>query len=237
MLKDIILKDVKSKWKEVWNMLFEEHDILDFLEKKLQKYKNTNDKIFPNVENILEAFKYFDINDTKIVFLGQDPYINSEIKDDIEIPQATGLAFSVPNNFSKVPPSLKNIFKELSDEYPNYNIPNNGCLNRWAKDENILLLNTALTVKKGKSNSHQKKWTIITDKLIEYISNNTENVIFILLGNNAKSKSKFIDIKKHTIISGVHPSPLSANRGFFGSDIFKKVNSRLIELNLKEVDW
>jgi uracil-DNA glycosylase len=226
MLKNIILKDVKPEWNIMWEELLNNSNIIDFLEKKYKKYETTNDKIFPNKENILEAFKYFDLKETKLVFLGQDPYINSQYENDIEIPQATGLAFSVPNNF-RMPPSLKNIHKELMLEYKNYEIPKNGNLIRWVKDENILLLNTALTVKKGLSNSHQKKWSSITDSVIKYISDNHKNVIFLLLGNNAKSKAKFIDINKHNIISGVHPSPLSAKRGFFNSNIFIKVNEYL----------
>jgi len=236
MLKEIILNNVKPGWTMMWDEILTDGILIDFLEKKYKKYETTQDKIFPNKENILETFKYFDIKDTKLVFLGQDPYINSKIENDIEIPQATGLAFSVPEDFRQ-PPSLKNIFKELSNEYENFKIPESGRLDRWVKEENILLLNTALTVKKGLSNSHQKKWGKITDKVIQYISDNCDNVIFLLLGNKEQSKIIFIDTKKHKIISGVHPSPLSANRGFFGSNIFKKVNDELIKSNKNEIIW
>jgi len=229
MLKEIILNDVKPEWKKMWRSILDDSNIIKFLE-------NTESKIFPNKENILEAFKYFDLQDTKLVFLGQDPYINSIIENDIEIPQATGLAFSVPEKF-KLPPSLRNIFKEIKNEYDNFKIPESGNLDRWVQEENILLLNTALTVKKGLSNSHQKKWRELTDKVIQYISDNCENVIFLLLGNNAKSKEKFIDIKKHKVIYGVHPSPLSANRGFFGSNLFKKINEELVKSNKNEIKW
>jgi uracil-DNA glycosylase len=236
MLKQLILQDVKPNWKIMWEDIFDNTNIITFLESKYQKYENTDKKIFPNRENILETFKYFDLEDTKIVFLGQDPYINSIYDNDIEIPQATGLAFSVPENF-KLPPSLRNIFKELNNEFEDYEIPDSGSLIRWVKEENILLLNTALTVKKGLSNSHQKKWSSITDEVIKYISKNSSNIIFLLLGNNAKSKIKYIDQSKHKVISGVHPSPLSANRGFFGSNIFRNVNEELIKFNKSEIKW
>jgi len=235
-LQKILLKNVKPQWKKMWKDEFNKSDILDFLVKKYSDYENTDKNIYPNKENILETFKYFDLKDIKLVFLGQDPYINSEIINDIDTPQATGLSFSVPNKV-KIPPSLNNIFKELKNEIPEYEIPDNGNLIRWVKDENILLLNTALTVKKGKSNSHQKRWETITNNVIEYISNNTDNVIFLLLGNNAKSKAKFIDEDKHHIISGVHPSPLSASRGFFNSSIFIKVNNHLNNNNIDKIKW
>ena len=236
MLKEIVLNDVRPEWKKMWENILDESNIINFLENKYKKYENTESKIFPNKENILEAFKYFDLQDTKLVFLGQDPYVNSVIENDIEIPQATGLAFSVPNNF-KLPPSLRNIFKELNNEFEDYEVPESGSLIRWVKEENILLLNTALTVKKGFSNSHQKKWQNITNNVIKYISDNTKNVIFLLLGNNAKSKEKYIDSKKHKVIKGVHPSPLSASRGFFGSNIFKKINNELHNLSKEEIKW
>ena len=236
MLKQTILNDVKPKWREMWESILDDSNIINFLENKYKEYENSDKRIFPNRENILETFKYFDLQDTKVVFLGQDPYINSIIENDIEIPQATGLAFSVPINFKK-PPSLRNIFKELNSEFENYEIPDSGSLIRWVKEENILLLNTALTVKKGLSNSHQKKWRSITDEVIKYISKNSDSVIFLLLGNNAKSKIKYIDQNKHKIISGVHPSPLSANRGFFGSNIFKRVNEELVKLDKSNINW
>lgn len=232
-LQRIILKNVKPKWKKMWQNEFNDSEILEFLLKKYKEYENTEKKIYPNKENILETFKYFDLDEVKLVFLGQDPYINSQIIDDIDTPQATGLSFSVPDKV-KIPPSLNNIFKELKNEFPEYQIPNNGNLIRWVKEENILLLNTALTVKKGKSNSHQKKWENITNNVIKHISENTDNVVFLLLGNNAKSKAKFIDKDKHYIITGVHPSPLSANRGFFNSDIFLTVNEKI---NPDKIRW
>ena len=236
MFLEILLNDLKPNWKKMWVEILNESDIIEFLEKKFKKYDLTKNKIFPNKENIFQAFKYFDLHETKLVFLGQDPYIGSKIENGIEIPQATGLAFSVLDGF-KHPPSLKNIFKEISNEYPNFKIPKSGNLERWAKEEKILLLNTALTVKKGMSNSHQKNWNSVINNVISYISINCDCVIFLLLGNNAKSKIKLIDKRKHKVITGIHPSPLSANKGFFGSDVFKRVNNELLNLGKNEIIW
>ena len=235
-LEKILLKNVKSGWKKMWKDKLKDNDIIRKLLEKYNKYEESGQIIYPPKTNIFETFKYFDIKETKLVFLGQDPYINEQLVNNKITPQATGLSFSVPDGV-KIPPSLCNIFKELKNEMSDYKIPKSGNLIRWVKDEKILLLNTALTVKKGKSNSHQKIWETIINDVIKYISDNTNNVIFLLLGNNAKSKIKFIDQDKHHIVSGVHPSPLSANRGFFNSNIFKRVDEILIKLNKKPIDW
>lgn len=232
------LNDVMPQWKNMWEEILNTEkgvEVINFLESKLQKH-NQSIYFLPFKSNIFEAFKYFDLSSTKLVLLGQDPYINVEIIDGKETPQAMGLSFSVPNGI-KIPPSLKNIFVELKNNYPNFEIPKHGNLIRWVKEENILLLNSALTVKKGISNSHQKKWECLTDKVIEYISENTDNVIFLLLGNNAKSKRKFISEEKHHIITGVHPSPLSAHRGFFNSNIFKQIDNKLEQIGKEKINW
>lgn len=191
-------------------------------------------KIYPNKENIFECFKYFNLQDTKCVLLGQDPYINEETINNITIPQAMGLSFSV-NQYVKIPPSLKNIFIELKSDIA-IEIPKNGNLTNWAKN-NVLLLNSALTVEPKKSGSHLKIWEHFTDYIIKTISNECNNVVFILLGNFAKSKAKYIDKKKHCIIESIHPSPLSARNGFFGSKIFSKTNNYLLQNNIQEIDW
>ena len=146
----------------------------------------------------------------KLVILGQDPYIY-------------GLAFSIPKKHKKIPQSLKNIFKEIKNSYPDYIIPSNGSLLRWVKEEKILLLNSALTVIKGKSNSMMKIWQAYTDKLIKFISDTNNHTVFLLMGNFAISKSNLIDTK-HKIFTTKHPSPLSAHNGFFGSNVFKNIN-------------
>ncbi len=225
----ILLKNVKKSWKVILEKLLKKYNIIIKLNEVLKEKT-----IYPNVENIFETFKYFDVNEIKLLFLGQDPYINYEKHDGKSIPQAQGLSFSVPNTH-KIPPSLQNIFKELKNEYPDYEIPKNGNLIRWVKEEKVMLLNAALTVEKGKSNSHKNIWKDFVNDLIEYISDHSENVIFLLLGNDAKSKSKFIEEDKHIIITGVHPSPLSANRGFFNSNIFKRINEELEKIGKHEI--
>lgn len=222
-----LFKNVKKSWKKILKKYINDDDI-----EKLYKNKT----IFPKINNLFEAFKYFDLNETKLVFLGQDPYINYKIINDEIIPQATGLSFSVPNEFP-IPPSLKNIFIEIKNSYPDFIIPENGNLIKWVVEEKILLLNTSLTVEKNKSNSHQKFWKNITDNIIKDISDNHPNTIFLLLGNNAKSKKKYINEKKHIIIEGIHPSPLSAYKGFFNSKIFKKINVALNKQNKKIIKW
>lgn len=222
-----IFKNVKKTWKKILQKYINDKNILNL-------YKNKT--IFPKINNIFETFKYFELEETKLVFIGQDPYINFKIIDNQIVPQATGLSFSVPDNFT-IPPSLKNIFIEIKNSYPNYIIPENGNLIRWVNEEKILLLNTSLTVEKSKSNSHQTFWKNITDNIIKDISDNHPGTIFLLLGNNAKSKKKFINEKKHTIIEGVHPSPLSAYKGFFHSKIFKKINDALNKQNKEIIFW
>jgi uracil-DNA glycosylase len=222
-----LFKNVKKSWKKILKKYINDDDI-----EKLYKNKT----IFPKINNIFEAFKYFDLNETKLVFIGQDPYINYKIINNEIIPQATGLSFSVPEEFP-IPPSLKNIFIEIKNSYPDFIIPENGNLIKWVVEEKILLLNTSLTVEKNKSNSHQTFWRNITDNIIKDISDNHPNTIFLLLGNNAKSKKKYINQKKHIIIEGVHPSPLSSYKGFFNSNIFKKINIALNKQNKKKINW
>lgn len=226
-------RNVKKSWKK----LIRQHEKEDFYKKirlKIKEWKKNKTKIYPKLCNIWETFKYFDVKETKIVLLGQDPYIREEIHNNKEIPQAVGLSFSVPKTH-KIPPSLRNMFKELRTDLGIENT--HGDISEWVKREKILLLNSALTVLPGKSNSFASLWSPLTDKIIHDISKNTEGVIFILLGNNAKKKRKFINEEKHIIIEGVHPSPLSANRGFFGSKIFSLCNNHLKALNRDEINW
>ena len=201
----------------------EQKNINDFIGEEMKNYT-----LFPKNEDIFNVFKYCDFKDTKVVLLGQDPYHGEG--------QATGLCFSVPSGFKK-PPSLRNIFKEIHDDTGSESICSDGDLTPWAK-QGVLLLNTALTVRKEKPNSHKKFWSPYTDKIIKHISDNSDDgIIFILWGNNAIRKRKFIDEKRHHIFSGVHPSPLSAYRGFFGSKVFTKVNAKLTEMGKMPILW
>lgn len=202
-----------------------------------------SNKYYPNQNHIFETFKYFEVNETKAVILGQDCYINSIIKDNIEIPQANGLAFSV-NKCHKIPQSLKNIYKELNESIEDFNIPDHGDLSKWVQEENILLLNSSLTVKPNDSNSHMKYWRSITTKIIEELSNQTNNIVFVLWGNFSKNKKEYIDTNKHYIIESVHPSPLSANyrfkgteKSFFGNNQFNKINDYLISKSIEPIVW
>ena len=229
-------RDVKQSWKK----LIKTYDNEDYYKKiiiKMKEWRKNKTKIYPKLSHIWETFKYFDVKDTKVVLLGQDPYIREETHNNKNIPQAVGLSFSVPKTH-KIPPSLRNMFKELETDLGIKNI--HGDISEWVKRENILLLNSALTVLPGKSNCFAKLWAPLTDQIIKDISDLTEGVVFILLGNNAKKKKKYIDDKKHIILEGVHPSPLSANRGFFGSKIYSRSNNSLERLkkdviNLKTI--
>jgi uracil-DNA glycosylase len=186
-------------------------------------------KIYPNYIDIFRALYYHGPKDIKLLLLGQDPYISEENN----IPQAMGLSFSVPPSHKKIPPSLKNIFKEIKNNYPDFTFEN-GSLERWAKEEKILLLNSSLTVFNGSSNSHSHLWPGFTDKLIKWFNEQNNNCVFLLMGNYAKNKSKYITNK---IFSTVHPSPLSAHKGFFGCGVFKNINDYLDEHNIIPIKW
>jgi uracil-DNA glycosylase len=226
---------------ESWNKIFTELN-LNIEEEINMLYKNKT--VYPKREDIFNAFNYCDLENLNVVILGQDCYINCIKcpKNNIIIPQANGLAFSV-NKEHRIPPSLKNIYKEMSETIDNFNSSNDGDLTYLAK-QGVLLLNSALTVEHGKSNSHAIFWQPITDKIIKYISNNKENVVFILWGNFAKKKKCLIDSSNHYIIEGVHPSPLSARyklkgtkKSFFGHNYFNKCNKYLSNHNKKIIKW
>ena len=183
--------------------------------------------IFPPAEEVFTAFTETPYQDVKVVILGQDPYHGEG--------QAHGLCFSVKPGV-KLPPSLRNIFKELQSDL-DCEIPNHGSLLSWAK-QGVFLLNTVLTVRKGKANSHRKKgWETFTDHVISLLSDHDNRLIFVLWGRPAQSKKKLIDEDRHFIIESVHPSPLSAKNGFFGSKPFSQVNGHLLSMGKKAIDW
>ena len=184
-------------------------------------------KIHPDMNDIFNALKWTSYKDTKVVILGQDPYHGEN--------QAHGLAFSVQKGIA-IPPSLLNMYKELKESLGLY-IPNNGYLEKWAR-QGVLLLNASLTVRDGLANSHQKKgWEIFTTNVIKHLNNREEPIIFLLWGNNAREKTQYIDKTKHYVLETVHPSPLSASRGFFGCGHFKRTNEILKSLGKEEIDW
>lgn len=183
--------------------------------------------IYPDMYDIFNAFHYTSYEDVKVVILGQDPYHGPN--------QAHGLSFSVKPGVP-APPSLVNIFKELRDDLGCY-IPNNGYLKKWAS-QGVMLLNTSLTVQAGQANSHQKiGWEIFTDRAIEILNQRHDPIAFILWGSNAQSKIPMITNPSHYIIKSVHPSPLSAHRGFFGSKPFSQANQFLVSIGKEPIDW
>ena len=183
--------------------------------------------VYPKPSLMFNAFNSTKLNDVKVVIIGQDPYHGEG--------QANGLSFSVNDDIT-IPPSLLNIFKELNSDL-NIDIPRSGNLQSWA-NQGVLLLNTVLTVEKDNANSHKGLgWEVFTKKAIEIVSSNLNNVVFILWGKQAQSLDEIIDTSKHYIISSVHPSPLSAHRGFFGSKPFSKTNDFLKEKGIKPIDW
>tara|TARA_A100001015_G_scaffold313202_1_gene419928 strand:+ start:571 stop:1266 length:696 start_codon:yes stop_codon:yes gene_type:complete len=229
------LNKAKKNIHEDWEPFFDKNnDILISIFNNI--FFNNDNIIFPKVKNIFKIFKYMSPTEIKVLLLGQDPYIGSENIDGKKIPQAVGLSFSVPKTHRKIPPSLKNIYKEIKNSYPDFEYEN-GDLKRWVKKEFIFLLNSSLTVVEGVSNSHQKYWTEFTDKVIEYINERNEGMVFLLMGSNAISKKKLIDTEKHNVITCVHPSPLSASRGFFNSKVFEKTNDALKLKGIDPVKW
>ncbi len=205
------------QYHESWTELFEKwNDILHHIEDKLNESEQI-DKIYPPPHQIFRVFD-LDVNEIKILFMGMDPYHNQG--------EAMGLSFSV-NSDIKIPPSLRNIYKELQLEFPERNYCfQHGDLTRWFYEEKIFLLNSALTVYENSAGSHMKLWEKFTDDVISYISRKNEQCIYLLLGNHAKKKKIYIQ-QKDRIIEGVHPSPLSASRGFFGSGIFQQIENKI----------
>ena len=189
------------------------------------KMKSQN-VIYPNSADIYNAFMKTSYDDVKVVILGQDPYH--------EEGQANGLAFSV-NNDVKMPPSLKNIFKELQDDIGG-ELRTNTDLTDWA-EQGVFLLNSSLTVIEGRPNSMADIWNTFTDSIIKLLNDKEKPIVFVLWGKNARDKKKLIDTNKHFIIESAHPSPLSAYRGFFGSKPFSKVNEYLISSGQVPIDW
>ncbi|MBL1416107.1 MAG: uracil-DNA glycosylase [Moritella sp.] len=184
--------------------------------------------IFPKEADVFEAFSLTPLKDVKVVILGQDPYHGPE--------QAHGLCFSVLPGI-KIPPSLRNMYKELSTDIDGFAAPDHGYLIEWAQ-QGILMLNTVLTVEQAKAHSHAKSgWETFTDHVVELLNQQDEEIIFVLWGNHAKKKGRHIDRSRHHVLEGVHPSPLSASRGFFGCQHFSAINSRLQTRQQTAINW
>jgi uracil-DNA glycosylase len=186
-----------------------------------------NKSIYPFESEIFSAFGLTPLNEVKLVIIGQDPYHGEG--------QAHGLCFSVKPDV-KVPPSLKNIYKELKSDL-GLEMSNNGFLENWAKN-GVLMLNNVLTVERGKPASHQGKgWEIFTDRVVDVLNNECENLVFLLWGNHAQKKAINVNRDKHLVLESSHPSPFSAYKGFLGNEHFSKSNEYLQRFGIKPIDW
>lgn len=218
-------KIFKNDWQELLEDEMEKEYYLKLREYLIEEYKTKT--IYPDKNDIFTALDLTAYKDVRVVIFGQDPYHGPN--------QSYGLAFSVKPGV-KIPPSLRNIYKELNDDL-GCPIPNNGTLTKWS-EEGVLLLNTSLTVRAGEANSHRNiGWEIFTDRIIKLLNNREKPIVFILWGNNSKKKEELITNPHHYIIKSFHPSPLAASRGFFGSKPFSKTNNFLESIGQKAIDW
>lgn len=211
-----------------WDQVLEDEFKAPYFRKLGVFVKNeyNNRTIYPKYKDIFNAFRYTDYDDVKVVILGQDPYHGEN--------EAHGLSFSVPEGI-KMPPSLRNIFKELFDDLGIKRTSTN--LKDWA-DQGVLLLNSIMTVVKDSPLSHKEKgWEIFTDNVIKKLGERDKPIVFVLWGSYARSKKELIKNKNHLIIESVHPSPLSASRGFFGSKPFSKINNFLESKGMSKINW
>ena len=218
---------IDSSWQKILSDEFKKSYFLQLEKEVIEEYQNTI--CYPPKELIFAAFNYCSVANLKVVIIGQDPYHG--------VGEANGLCFSV-NDGVKIPPSLRNIYRELNDDLGVLFMPTSGNLERWAR-QGVLLLNASLTVRKDKPNSHKHlQWNIFTDAVIEIISNDKQNIVFLLWGSFAQKKGLKIDRNKHLVLECGHPSPMSANQGkWFGNKHFSKTNAYLAEKGISEIDW
>jgi uracil-DNA glycosylase len=222
-----MLSQISATWKSILNDEFEKEYFKLLISKVENEYKSTI--CYPPKEFIFSAFNYCSFEDINVVILGQDPYHGEN--------EANGLCFSV-NDGVKIPPSLRNIFREINSDFDSVFYPTSGNLSRWA-NQGILMLNSTLTVEQNKAGSHQKLgWEVFTDRVIKEISDQKQQVVFLLWGAFAIKKGKNIDTTRHFVLTSGHPSPLSANQGkWFGNKHFSKTNEYLISLGKKPIEW
>lgn len=219
------MKILKNDWSKLLEEEFSKPYYLKLREFLIYEYATK--VIYPDKHDIFNALHFTPYAQTKVVILGQDPYHGQG--------QAHGLSFSVKPGIMP-PPSLKNIFKELKQDL-GCSIPNNGYLVKWAQ-QGVLMLNAVLTVEQGAPNSHKNKgWETFTNRVISHLNERKEPVVFILWGKNAQEKQELITSPNHYVLKSPHPSPYSANRGFFGSSHFSKTNSFLKDKGYSEIDW
>jgi uracil-DNA glycosylase len=222
-----------------WQQIIDQEKLQDYycqLQENIAKQRAQGIVIFPEEKDVFHAFEYSDLSDVKVVVIGQDPYHGVGKGEYCNQPQAHGLAFSVTKNI-KVPPSLINIYKELTNDINDFITPTHGNLTSWA-EQGVLLLNTVLTVQQGKAHSHAKLgWERFTDKIIAQLNEHNNGCVFILWGAHAQKKGRNIDGNKHLVLNGPHPSPLSAYRGFFGCKHFSKANTWLACEGKQVINW
>lgn len=219
---------LNPEWKMILKDFFDTEDWKNLTSFVKGEYLNKRQEIYPEAKNLFKAFDLTPFSKVKVIILGQDPYHDKG--------QAHGLCFSVPENIN-LPPSLKNIYKEIEKDLNIKKDYAKGDLENWAK-EGVFLLNSILTVIAHNPASHRNKgWEKFTDHIISILSDKRENLVFLLWGNYARSKKCLIDPKRHLILESVHPSPFSANNGFFGCKHFSKTNKYLKEHNIKEINW
>ena len=216
-----------SSWKEVLGAEKQAPYFQQIL-KYVEGERRAGKTIYPPQEEVFNAFKATEFDKVKVVILGQDPYHGPG--------QAHGLCFSVRPGV-KTPPSLGNIYKELKQSLPGFEIPNHGYLQKWAA-QGVLLLNSVLTVEQGNAHSHSKiGWEQFTDKVIAALNEHAQGLVFMLWGSHAHKKGAAIDSSKHTVLKTTHPSPLSAHRGFLGCGHFVQCNQILVKQGLQPIDW
>ena len=219
---------IEASWKNILNNELEQKYFLELSKKVDQFYREDQVQIFPKKKEVFRAFDLCPFEKVKVVILGQDPYPTKGY--------ANGLSFSVNDDIYPFPKSLNNIFKEIHNDI-GISFPENGDLTRWA-EQGVLLLNTVLTVEEGSPDSHKGiGWEKLTNGVIELLSDQKQELVFMLWGAKATAKTSLINEDKHMVLSSVHPSPLSAYRGFFGCKHFSKANDYLNENNLSVINW
>lgn len=222
-----MLNTLSSAWKKVLDDELQKHYFVDLQAKIETEYEENT--CYPDKNLIFSAFNYCSFEEVKVVIIGQDPYHGKG--------EANGLCFSV-NDGVKIPPSLRNILREINDDLDSVFIQTSGNLEHWAQ-QGVLLMNATLTVRENSAGSHQKLgWELFTDAIIQKLSVEKEHLVFLLWGNYALKKGKLIDTNKHYILTSGHPSPLSANQGkWFGNKHFSKINTYLKSIGKTEIDW
>lgn len=218
--------NIKNDWKQILKNEFQKEYFKD-LQNYIKSEKAVGKNIFPPEQDIFNAFNYTSYENTKVVIIGQDPYHGQN--------QAHGISFSVKEG-NKIPPSLKNMYKELKSDLDKFDIPEHGYLKNWAT-QGVLMLNSVLTVEESIPASHRKKgWEEFTSAAIKYLNDTRSDLVFILWGNDAKKKGLNIDREKHYVLEAAHPSPFSVKK-FYGCRHFSKTNKFLETKNIEPIDW